>query len=325
MPVQKAQFHRLKHIASQLKENRYPNAVSLVEDFRRIALEEELPIQCSLKTVQRDIQTLRNEFQCPLAYDRVQNGYYLQHHGWDFIAPALLDENEMLAAVIGARISEAIFPPPLKNKIRDAVDFLLQSNNPDFLDTANINSLSILSGLYINLEPSVFMTVFSGWQNRQCIRISYADYSGQETERVFEPHTLVFYQNNWYSKGFCHLKKAPRTFALQRIRRAELLVRFFTPDKTILASVNTDDFLGFGKIKKIRMKVNDHVRERLIAAPLHSQQKILQDNTVEIPAVSREVLFPFLLSLQGQAVLLAPAELKEDFKAELGRMLARYS
>ena len=115
MPVQKAQMHRLIRIAAMLKENRYPNVDELVNTFRRIAVEEELNIDCGRKTVLRDMKALKEEFGCPLGFDRNANGYYLKHHGWDFIVPALLDENEMLAAVIGARISEAIFPPPLKN------------------------------------------------------------------------------------------------------------------------------------------------------------------------------------------------------------------
>ena len=39
-----------------------------------------------------------------------------------------------------------------------AVDYLLQNNNPDFLDTANMDSLSILSGLSADIAPDIFMT-----------------------------------------------------------------------------------------------------------------------------------------------------------------------
>lgn len=116
MPLQKFQMHRLMRIASLLKGNRYPNSETLVKEFRRIALEEDLEIDCGKKTILRDMKVLEEEFHCPLAFDRARNGYYLRHHGWDFIAPALLDENEMLAAVIGARISEEIFPAPLKKQ-----------------------------------------------------------------------------------------------------------------------------------------------------------------------------------------------------------------
>lgn len=324
MPIQKAQFQRLMRIAALLKENRYPNSETLVKEFQRIELDEGLGIDCCKKTILRDMKVLENEFNCPLAFDRGRNGYYLKHHGWDFIAPALLDENEMLAAVIGARIAEEIFPAPLKNKIRNAVDFLLQNNNPDFLDTANMRSLNVLSGLHAILDPQIFMSLFQGWQNNLCVKISYADWKGALTERVIEPHTLVFYSNSWYTKGFCHLKNQPRTFALRRIKSAELLECTFEPDKKIIESVTPDDFLGFEKIKNVKLYAKDYSLDRLKAMPLHSKQIIHDDGTVEIPAVARESLFPFILSQKGNVVLLEPAELKAECKAILQKMLEDY-
>ena len=324
MPIQKAQFHRLSRIVALLKENRYPNSKTLQKEFQRMELEEELPVECSRKTILRDLETLEKEFKCPLAFDRGRNGYFLKHHGWDFIAPALLDENEMLASVIGARISEKILPPPLKNKIREAVDFLLQNNNPDFLDTANMESLSIISGLYINIDPDIFMTVFIAWQSHRCIQINYSDYSGSVSSRVFEPHTLVFYNNSWYSKGLCRLKQEIRTFALHRIMEAELLEEGFIPDKKVIQSINSDEFLGFQKLKNVKIRIADALRDGLAAHPLHSGQEIHEDNTVDIPAVSREVLFPYLLSQQGQAELLAPEELRIELKNILRKMLETY-
>ena len=321
MPLQKSQMHRLMRIAALLKENRYPNSETLVKEFRRIAVEEELEIDCGKKTILRDMKVLEHEFGCPLAFDRARNGYYLKHHGWDFIAPALLDENEMLAAVIGARIAEDIFPAPLKNKIRNSVDYLLQNNNPDFLDSANMESLSILSGLYANLEPSVFMNLFQGWQTNKCVKIRYADWQDDVTERIIEPHTLVFFNNSWYTKAFCRLKEQPRTFALQRIRSAELLAYDFTPDQEIIRSVNPDEFLGFEKVRNVKISVRSFALDRLKSSPLHTHQVIHDDGTVEIPAVAKEVLFPFILSQEGNAKLLEPADLKSELKKILKKML----
>ena len=326
MPMQKSQFQRLKRIAVELKENRYPNSEKLVAEFRRIAVEEDIPIDCVKKTILRDMNVLKNEFGCPLAFDRARNGYYLKHHGWEFIAPAELDENEMLAAVIGARITEDIFPAPLKNKIRNAVDFLINNNNDtfDFLDTANIGSLSILSGLYVQMEPAVFLTVFEGWQKHNCIRITYADYKGDTTERLIEPHTLVFYNNSWYTKGFCRLKNEPRTFALHRIRTAVGVKIPFTPSRAIIDSVNPDDFLGFQKIRDVKLKVTGTALDNLKASPLHSRQVIHSDGTADIPAVTKEVLFPFVLSQLGRVELLEPAALRAELKATLAKMLDVY-
>ena len=311
-------------IAALLKENRYPNSETLVKEFRRIAVEEELEIDCGKKTILRDMKVLEHEFGCPLAFDRARNGYYLKHHGWDFIAPALLDENEMLAAVIGARIAEEIFPAPLKNKIRNAVDYLLQNNNPDFLDTANMESLSILSGLYANIDPEIFQTLFQGWQTNHCVKIAYADWQGEVTERIIEPHTLVFFNNSWYTKAFCCLKNQPRTFALRRIKKAELLKSDFEPNKEIISSVNPDDFLGFDKIKNVKLHADSYALDRLKSAPLHTHQVIHDDGTVEIPAVAKEVLFPFILSQEGNVRFLEPAELKSELKSKLQKMLEQY-
>lgn len=324
MPVNKSQMHRLMRIAALLKENRYPNSETLIKEFRRIAVEENLPVECGKKTILRDMKVLESEFGCPLAFDRSRNGYYLKHHGWDFIVPALLDENEMLAAVIGARIAEEIFPAPLKNKIRNAVDYLLQNNNPEFLDTANMDSLNILSGLYANIDPEIFQILFQGWQNNRCVRIAYADWQGELTERIIEPHTLVFFNNSWYTKALCRLKGQPRTFALRRIRRAELLKSDFEPDREIIASVTPDEFLGFEKVENVKLYAENYAVDRLKSTPLHSAQVIHADGTVEIPAVAKEVLFPFILSQEGNIRLLAPESLKNEFKSGLQRMLADY-
>ena len=323
MPINKSQMHRLLRISALLKENRYPNSETLVREFRRIAVEEELEIDCGKKTILRDMKLLKEEFGCPLGFDRSNNGYYLKHHGWDFVAPALLDENEILAAVIGARIAEEIFPAPLKNKIRNAVDCLLQSNNPDFLDTANMESLKILSGLYSDLEPDIFMAIFQGWQTHHCVKISYADWQGVLSERVIEPHTMVFFNNSWYTKAFCRMKKQARTFALRRIKHAELLKGDFYPDKNIIDSVTPDTFLGFEKIKNVKLQATAEALDRLKSSPLHTQQKI-KNNIVEIPAVSPEALFPFILSQAGNVKLLSPEHLKEELKNKLQKMLSDY-
>ena len=110
MPLQKSQMHRLMRIAALLKENRYPNSETLIRDFNRMALEENIDISCVKKTILRDINTLKTEYGAPIDFDRARNGYFLKHHGWHFNMPVILDDHDMLAAVIGARVAEHIFP-----------------------------------------------------------------------------------------------------------------------------------------------------------------------------------------------------------------------
>ena len=134
----------------------------------------------------------------------------------------------------------------------------------------------------------------------------------------------MFYNNSWYTKAFCHLKKQPRTFALRRIKKAELLKGDFEPDKEIISSVNPDTFLNFEKIRDVKLHAKNYSLDRLRSAPLHSQQIIHDDGTVEIPTVAREILFPFILSQEGNVKLIEPVYLKEEFKANLKKMLEQY-
>lgn len=108
---------------------------------------------------------------------------------------------------------------------------------------------------------------------------------------------------------------------MQRIKSAELLNGTFEPDKEIIASVNPDDFLGFEKVRNVKLHADKYALDRLKASPLHSGQVIHDDGTVEIPAVAKEVLFPFLLSQEGNVRLLEPIALKKEFKAKLQKIL----
>ena len=87
---------------------------------------------------------LKRDFNAPIDFDPSRNGYYLTHHEWTFSCPQIFDDSCMLSAVLGARVAEHIFPQPMKKQIRDAVNYLLANNNPDFLDTAQVDSLVVI-------------------------------------------------------------------------------------------------------------------------------------------------------------------------------------
>ena len=71
----------------------------------------------------------------------------------------------------------------------------------------------------------------------------------------------------------------------------------------------------------MKLQADKYALDRLKASPLHSGQVIYDDGTVEIPAVAKEVLFPFILSQEGDVKLLEPVDLKEEFKAKLREFL----
>ena len=284
MPISKKQLQRLIRLVSQLKENRNPNCSTFAAAMRKADLDENLNVSCTPKTIFRDIQTLKNDFDAPIKFDKVRNGYYLAHHGWNFSCPQIYDDSEMLAAVIGARIAEHIFPNPMQEQIRNAVDYLLTYNNPDFLDKAQIDSLVILPENRTKINADIFMNIFYAWQNHNICHIQYLDSRGQETARDFEPHALVFLDGVWYTKGFCHVRKDMRTLVLARMTGVNVSEKTFDPSPLIVKSTREDDIFDQEIVKNAVVHCDEYLTKLLSVRMLHPEQKIklLPDGCSEI-------------------------------------------
>jgi len=58
-------------------------------------------------------------------------------------------------------------------------------------------------------------------RNRLVIKY-YAKSKDEETEREISPQRLIYYRENWYLDGYCHMREGLRSFALDGIRSAIL-------------------------------------------------------------------------------------------------------
>lgn len=64
-------------------------------------------------------------------------------------------------------------------------------------------------------------------ENNQKLLIKYHDRNGTKTERIIEPHIVVFKQGLWYVYAFCNLRNEFRFFKTGRIEYANLLTDKF--------------------------------------------------------------------------------------------------
>lgn len=322
-----AQFHRLTRIVSLLKQNRMPTAQKIVADLKLLDVVDNIDLDCSVKTVLRDINTLKYDFEAPIKFSRSgEGGYYLEDRDWEFISPALVDENEMMAAVIGAKVAEDIIPDPLKSQIRRAVDELLKCNNPEFLGDGHIESLKIFSDEISNERPDIFMTVFNGWLTSHTLNLEYENRDGSLRQREVDPHALVYFDNVWSIKGYCHWRKENRTFLTSRIHMAEMTSKLFVPDKEVVDSLTIDKFLNFEKIPDVKIRLTtESARKFAMKKRMHSMQKITleKDGTFlfSIPAVSAEVVVPWILAQRGEAIPIAPDEICNRVEAAAKKII----
>ena len=318
MPIGKKQLLRLIRLVAQLKENRYPNCSSFAEDMRRADLDENLNVACTAKTIFRDIQTLKDDFKAPIKFNKSRNGYYLTRRNWNFSCPQTYEDSEMLAAILGARIAEHIFPDVMRNQIRNAVDHLLARNNPEFLDKAQIDSLVILPENRTKIDAEIFMNIFYAWQNHNVCRIEYLDSRGNESERYFEPHALIFLDGVWYTKGFCHKRKEMRTLVLARMTGVVVSERTFKVAPSIVKSTQEDDIFDQEMVKNAVVHCDEYLTKLLSVRMLHPEQKVklLPDGSSEfhVKKVSRLKLITWIMHQCGRSALLSPAAVASEIK-----------
>ena len=312
MPENKKQLIRLIKLVAELKENRYPNCHSFAEKLRRSDISENLNVTCTAKTIQRDIRALKDDFGAPIEFDSGNNGYYLSHHGWDFLCPPLQDE-EMMASVFGAKVAEDIFPEPVKSQIRKAVDAQLAGDNPDFLDTAFIKTLIVASGAKADIDPGIFRTVFSAWQGRKAIDIRYVSHDGAVSRRRVEPHVLTYFNGAWYIKGYCLKSDATRLFAVHRIKSAEITEKTFEPDKKIIDSVIEGDVFDYDKVKDVEIwlapESANYAKERKLRKGEKLTFKKDGSAVLHLPEAVPGEIIRLVMSECGKAKLLKPAGL----------------
>lgn len=310
MPIGKKQLQRLIRLVAQLKENRYPNCASFAADMRKADIEENLNLSCTTKTIFRDIQLLKDDFSAPIDFDKSRNGYYLTRRDWNFSCPQIYDDSEMLAAVLGARVAEHIFPEPMQKRIRAAVDYLLAHNNPDFLDTAQMDSLVVIPSNRTKIDADVFMPLFYAWQSQELCRIDYVSSKGEKTTRDFEPHALIFFEGVWYVKGFCHARNEMRTLVLSRMTSVVPLGKHFETDPKIVRTANEEGLFDPEMVRGVIVECNALQANIIHARPLHPEQRIKRlpngGCRISVSEMSKYRLITWIMQQCGRATVIAP-------------------
>lgn len=97
----KNHIERILHIDRLLREDTYPSRKEIAKTF-----------EVSVKTVERDLEYMRDRLGAPLEYDRERRGYYYEEPG--FYLPALfMSEGDALALFLSHHMASAWRGTPL--------------------------------------------------------------------------------------------------------------------------------------------------------------------------------------------------------------------
>lgn len=298
----------------------------------RRELEERL--ECSRATVKRLIDDLRTHLGAPLEYDRERNGYrYASDQRAVFELPGLwFNASELFALLTSLKLLTDVQPGLLEPHIaplRERLDKLLRQRPAGSLEIAR--RIRVLQMAPRHTDIDEFRRIASALVRRRRLRILYRSrVRDQLAERWVSPQRLVYYRDNWYLDAWCHLRRALRSFSVDRVHVAEegepaheitdpALDRHFGSAYGIFAGEPTAEAIVRFTSAAARWVADEqwHPRE---------QKRVLRDGSVEIriPYSDPRELAMDILKHGPEAEVLAPTELRALVAERLRAAAAQY-
>lgn len=167
----------------------------------------------------------------------------------------------------------------------------------------------------------------SAVQQQRSVHLRYRAWSGEESERDFDPYGIVFNDGFWHTAGYCHLRRDLRTFRVDRILSLEPGVQSFErpEDFDVLSHVLRSIVFvsGIPKVEALLETSLERARQ-VIPAVMGTLEPAENGVIFRRSASQLEWVAHVLLTLDFPVHIRQPAELREMLRqiASRARQLA---
>gem|GEM_PF-2087899 len=318
-----SEARRLLAWVEAMKRGRYPNATTLAADLsaRAAAGSGVCP-----RTLHRDLVVLRRRLHAPIEYDALRHGYRLTDPEWCFPLEELRGEL-FYASLLGEALSVSLLPDPLRFSLQEAMRIRLAAAEPADFDADLLRAVVFATGATAELDPTVFDVVHQAWRERRRLRLRYQGTGDSEAvQRDVDVHALFLSQGAWYARVHCHLRDAPRSLAIHRIREPSLLRHRFRRDEALLVAVRQGDVFDYELVRNV---VIDCAPEK--ARVVSEREWFPGQKTKALPGggvratfaqVPRPEVVHWVMSYCGHLTVRRPKDLVEEIR-QAGHRIAR--
>lgn len=312
---------RMMRIHERLRQGESLNCTQFAAEF-----------EVSRKTVQRDIDHMRDRLGLPIEYDR-------STHSFRYTAPVeafptlQMSEGDAVALFVAERALEPLRGTPLFDRLRATFDRLTAglkgSIDVTALDHGAVSFSRFGEG---RTNAAAFDTLQKAQTQQREVTFAYKKPGAPEAEpRRVRPYHLTHRDHLWYLVGHDMERDGIRTFALPRMSRVALTrTAFKLPadfDPSAYFSTSLGIVEGHGT-HTIRIRFDAAVAERVEERDWHASQKItrLRDGGVELTLLLSSLgeIERWVLGWGAHAEVLAPPELRGQLAATIHAMATRY-
>jgi len=322
------------------RTERFYKIDQLLSERRLVAFGDFLEkLEVSRATVKRDLEYLRNRLNAPIVWDREAGGYRYaepERAGGQYELPGLWFNASEIHALITmqhllANLDTGGLLGPHIRPLQSRLTSLLGTNDSP-VDEVH-KRVKIIAAAQRRLPLDHFAQVGSALLRRKRLQIRYyAKGNDETTEREVSPQRLVHYRDNWYLDAWCHLRKGLRSFAVDAIRRAEVLEKATrnVPEHTL------DQVLGAGygifsgrRLSWARLRFTAERARWVSTEQWHPKQKAQFEAdgsyVLAVPYSDDRELIMDILKYGADVQVLAPEALRTRVIAELGAAIGRYA
>lgn len=325
-PISKRQcFERIYFIDRRIREGKYPNTLKLAED-----------LEVEQRTIERDIEHMRDRLGADIAYDRRRKGYY--YTSKDFrLSPLKLSQEEATILFLGQKLLAQCAGTPFENLILSACDKISTHFSAGIsMDVSLIESTLSFDVIPLRGDDGELLDIFTRLVNairsETTVWLKYFSASKDEvTKRYVEPYHLRYFQGAWYLIGFCQLRTEVRTFAIDRILDLTETDQHFS----LLPDFSLKEFLAGsmgieagGAFHEVLIHFDSYQARYIRERRWHESQRIEEKDdgslilNLEVSGLGE--VKRWVLSFGSHAVVLAPENLRQEVKDELRKAIAGY-
>ncbi|MBC8646601.1 MAG: WYL domain-containing protein [Thermoanaerobaculia bacterium] len=317
-------WRRLQTIHHEIKDGRHPNASTLAAK-----------LEVSTKTVQRDLDYLRDELEAPIEFDRVENGYFYSRA--DYVLPFLpVDGNDLFSIGVAAQVLSLFGGTPLARDLKACYQRLAELMPPTVRLRPDIvmEKLALRAAAFRPVREEIWQAVSESLQKGIALSIRYRSAGAAAGEaRTVLPYAFVLSGRDWMVLAQDRAVDQVKIFYLSRIEDAKLSGERFAIPKDFDADTffrNTFGlFVGGAKPFRFRVRFSPEVSDEVRELQWHPRQKIesAPDGSaiLELPAQSVREARRFVLAYGKDALVLEPGELVEDLREETSRLARAYA
>ena len=309
----------------QIHAGKYPNCRKLAEF-----------LEVSSKTIQRDIDFMRDRLNLPIEYDQLQFGFYYSEPVANF--PSIeVTEGEIVALFVAQKALEQYrgtsFEKSLHAAFRKISEGLRECITFSWGDLdASISFRNIGTS---EADIAVFEALSNAVMRSREVVFEYKKLGNARfEERRVQPYHLACFENQWYLFGFDLIREQIRTFVISRMRKARVTGHGFKRPANFDISRHLGDsfgvFCGSGDYR-IRLRFDEFAARLVAERQWHASQKIKPLKPADGVGIemtlklgSLEEITRWILSWGGHARVLEPKELRDRVKAAAEAMAGGY-